>query len=103
MSEPTQDKPEKKKFTERLRDIFRRKAKPAPVPAALYNDKRVQKAVFKARRRRFFKRLLLTSVAAAAAGRKQKGQPRTRSASGAGVTAAPVAGVPTSAGCDGLD
>lgn len=66
MSEPTQDKPEKKKFTERLRDIFRRKAKPAPVPAALYNDKRVQKAVFKARRRRFFKRLLLTSVAAAA-------------------------------------
>jgi len=66
MSEPTTDKPEKKKFTERLRDIFRRKAKPAPIPPEIYNNKRVQKAVFKARRRSFFKRLLLTSVAAAA-------------------------------------
>jgi hypothetical protein len=66
MSEPTTDKPEKKKFTERLRDVFRRKAKPAPVPPEIYNDKRVQKAVFKSRRRRFFKRLLVTSVAAAA-------------------------------------
>lgn len=66
MSEPTQEKPEKKKFTERLRDIFRRKAKPAPVPAAIYNDKRVQKAVIKSRRRRFLKRFLMTSVAAAA-------------------------------------
>jgi len=66
MSEPTQDKPEKKKFTERLRNIFSRKAKPAPVPAAIYNDKRVQKAVIKSRRRRFLKRFLMTSVAAAA-------------------------------------
>jgi hypothetical protein len=66
MSAPTTDKPEQKKITERLRDIFRRKAKPVPVPAEIYNDKRVQKAVFKANRRRFFKRLLLTSVAAAA-------------------------------------
>ncbi|MDP2206948.1 MAG: hypothetical protein Q8K65_11650 [Alphaproteobacteria bacterium] len=66
MSEPKTDKPEKKKFTERLRDLFRRKAKPAPVPPEVYNDKRVKKAVFKANRRRFYKRILLTSVAAAA-------------------------------------
>lgn len=66
MSEPTNDKPEKKTFAQRLRSIFTRKAKPAPVPAEIYNDKRVQKAVFKSRRRRFYKRALLASVAAAA-------------------------------------
>lgn len=65
MTEPTQ-KPEKKKMTERLRDIFTRKAKPAPVPPEIYNDKRIKKAVFKAHRRKFFKRILTASVAAAA-------------------------------------
>lgn len=62
MSEPR----EKKTFTERLSRIFSRKAKPAPVPPEVYNDTRVQKAVYKARRRSFIKRLLVSSVAAAA-------------------------------------
>ncbi len=71
MSEPS----EKKTFKERLSSMFSRKAKapagnvkvkPAPVPSEIYNDTRVQKAVFKARRRSFIKRLLVSSVAAAA-------------------------------------
>lgn len=62
MTEPR----EKNSFTKRLSSLFSRKAKPAPVPPEVYNDPRVHKAVFKARRRRFFKRLLVSSVAAAA-------------------------------------
>lgn len=57
---------EKNSFKKRLTSIFSRKAKPAPVPPEVYNDPRVQKAVFKARRRQFFKRLLVSSVAAGA-------------------------------------
>ena len=50
------DTPDKKKFTTRLRDIFKRSSKP-PVPAEIVNDKRVQKAVFKNHRRKRWRAL----------------------------------------------
>lgn len=50
------DTPEKKKFTTRLRDIFRRSAKPR-VPDEIVNDKNVQKAVFKNHRKKRWRAL----------------------------------------------
>ena len=58
--------PEKKKFTERLRDIFRRKAPKPPVPAEIINDKRVQKAVFKNHRRKRWKQIRNIAIASTA-------------------------------------
>ena len=67
MTEKTMSEPsEKKTFKERLSAMFSRKAKPAPVSPEVYNNPRIQKAVFKARRRSFIKRLLVSGVAAAA-------------------------------------
>jgi len=60
------DAPDKKKFTERLRDIFRRKATKPPVPAEIVNDKRVQKAVFKNHRRKRWKQIRNIAIASTA-------------------------------------
>jgi len=50
------DKPEKKSFATRLRDIFKRSSQP-PVPNDIVNNKQVQKAVFKQHRRKRWRAL----------------------------------------------
>lgn len=50
------DTPEKKKFLTRLRDVFKRSAKPR-VPDEIVNDKNVQKAVIKNRRKKRWRAL----------------------------------------------